>query len=149
MYELIFVLGLLLVGYIFGGIAEKRHYRSILQREAALRDLPVIASPFPTVANVTHGELVTGSVVISIDYFKRFLAGLRNLIGGRVSAYETLVDRGRREAILRMKEQAHAMGARYVFNIKLETSRVYQNTNDGGTGSIEILAYGTALVVRD
>lgn len=149
MYELIFIAVLLLVGYVFGTIAEKRHYRDIIRREAELRDIPVIATPIPQIPNVSQSALVSGSVVVSIDYFKRFLAGLRNLIGGRVSAYETLVDRGRREAILRMKEEARAMGAQYVFNIKMETARVYQNSKDGGTGSIEILAYGTALVVSD
>jgi uncharacterized protein YbjQ (UPF0145 family) len=47
---------------------------------------------------------VSGSVVVSVDYFKRFLAGLRTLVGGRVTSYETLLDRARREAILRCKE---------------------------------------------
>ncbi|MFT6733724.1 MAG: hypothetical protein ACJAS9_001914 [Polaribacter sp.] len=43
-----------------------------------------------------------------MDYFKRFLAGLRNIFGGRVVTYESLVDRARREAILRMKEKCPA-----------------------------------------
>ena len=88
--------------------------------------------------------LVAGSVVVSVDYFKRFLAGLRGLVGGRVVAYESLLDRARREAILRMKQQARELNAAMVFNIKIETSSISRNAR-GGVGSIEVLAYGTAL----
>jgi uncharacterized protein YbjQ (UPF0145 family) len=90
-------------------------------------------------------QLVIGSVVVSIDYFKRFLAGLRNLFGGRVTAYETLLDRARREALLRMKEQAEAAGAKLVFNVKYETSSISKGRKDT-VGSVEMLAYGTALI---
>jgi uncharacterized protein YbjQ (UPF0145 family) len=92
--------------------------------------------------------LVTGSVVISVDYFKRFLASLRTLIGGRVTSYESLLDRARREAILRMKEEASKLGADKVFNIKLETSSISKSAK-GKVGSIEVLAYGTALIPVD
>ena len=36
--------------------------------------------------------LVSGNVVVSVDHFKRFLAGLRNIVGGRLKAYETILD---------------------------------------------------------
>ena len=54
--------------------------------------------------------LVNGSTVVSNDYFKRLLAILRNIFGGRVKAYESLLDRARREAVLRMKDEAHSSG---------------------------------------
>ena len=110
---------LLLLGFIFGGIAERRHYRSIIERERNGRvlvfpeRLPPPQSPPPTTT------LVLGSVVISADYFKRFIAVLRMLVGGRLNTYETLLDRARREAILRMREEAEALGATTVFNVKL------------------------------
>ena len=56
-------------------------------------------------------------------------------------SYESLLDRGRREAMLRMKKQASALGADYVFNVKYETMAV----GGGRLASIEVLAYGTAL----
>ena len=89
--------------------------------------------------------LVTGSTVVSVDYFKRFVAALRNLFGGRVTPYESLLDRARREAVLRMKAEAQALGASLVFNIKYETASI---SKGGGytIGSIEVLAYGTALI---
>ena len=145
MWELGIFLVLLISGYVTGRIAETRHYRSIHEREEALRPVLLIASRH--LPDGTQGEttLVTGSVVVSVDYFKRFLAGLRNLFGGRVSSYETLLDRARREAILRMKQRAHEHGAQMVFNLKLETSSISKGARDA-IGSVEVLAYGTALV---
>ena len=144
--ELIIFLILLALGYGFGRAAEVRHFKSIRLREAALRNIPAIASkiPDPTL-RPRQTQLVTGNVVISVDYFKRFIAALRNLIGGRVTSYEMLVDRARREAVLRMKEEAQALGARLVFNIKLETASISQGRR-GTIGSVEVLAYGTAFI---
>lgn len=90
--------------------------------------------------------LVSGSVVISLDYFKRFLAGLRALVGGRIKSYEPLLDRARREAILRMKEEARSRGYKAVFNVRLETSRLASSRRNGkGTAGVEIIAFGTGL----
>ena len=58
-----------------------------------------------------HPSMVTGNVVISVDYFKTVVAGLRNLVGGNVNTYETLLDRARREALLRLQQQALELGA--------------------------------------
>lgn len=145
MYDLILFLVLLALGYGVGRYAEQKHYRSIIEREARLNALPAIAARTPPMDRVYRQALVIGSVVVSVDYFKRFLAALRNLFGGRVTAYESLLDRARREALLRMKEQAEAMGAGMVFNIKYETASISKGA--GKTiGSIEVLAYGTALI---
>ena len=90
--------------------------------------------------------LVTGSVVISIDYFKRLLALIRNIFGGRVSSYESLVERARREALLRMKEQAAQHGCAMVVNVRLETAAIgYRANSKQQIGSVETIAYGTAL----
>ena len=79
-----------------------------------------------------------------IDYFKKVVAGLRNIFGGRVSAYETLIERARREALLRMKEEAKLKGAESIFNVKLETASISKNAG-GQIGSVEVYAYGTAI----
>jgi len=140
-----FLLALLVVGYAFGRMAERRHYRSILLREDALRRIPAIATKFlPEDAAGAETFMVTGSVVVSVDYFKRFFASLRLFVGGRLTSYESLVDRARREAILRMKDQARRQGADSVFNVKLETASISKGRRDS-VGSVEVLAYGTAL----
>jgi uncharacterized protein YbjQ (UPF0145 family) len=148
MVDLIILIGLLALGYGFGRYAEKKHYKSIIKREKEFRGIPVVASRFPPVRKTfTDAKLVSGSVVISVDYFKQFIAALRNLVGGRVTSYESLVDRARREAILRMKAQADALNADIIFNVKLETCSIHKGKRNG-IGSVEVLAYGTALTKR-
>jgi len=145
MYDLIVLLVLLALGYGFGRYAESKHYKSIIKREKVLNAIPAVASKvIVPPRNELNSQLVTGSVVISIDYFKRFIAGLRNIFGGRVTSYESLLDRARREAILRMKEEAKKLNAELVFNIKLETSSIHKGRGNS-IGSVEVLAYGTAL----
>lgn len=146
MGQLIVFLALLALGFFFGRLAESRHYHSINLREDELRSLLVVADRMPPIQFQRHDScLVTGSVVISVDYFKTVAAGLRGIFGGRVGAYESLLDRARREAILRMQEEARALGAEAVFNLKFETSRIGQNAGKS-LGSVEVLAYGTALI---
>ena len=90
--------------------------------------------------------LVCGSVVISVDYFKRFLAGIRCFFGGRIKTYEPLLDRARREAIMRMKEAARSKGCNTIVNVRLETSRLASSRKNGkGIAGVEILAFGTGL----
>ncbi len=146
MLDLIIFITLLALGYGFGRYAEKRHYKSIIERETELNRMPAIVLRFPPPSTrLQKTELVMGSVVISIDYFKRVVAGLRALVGGRLKSYETLLDRARREAVLRMKEEADARGASMVFNVKMETSSISKGRNNN-IGSVEVLAYGTAII---
>lgn len=145
MWDLAALAVLLIVGYGFGRLAEKRHYRSIMTREDELRDVLTFTAKYPPLSvPVNDTDLVVGSVVISVDYFKRFVASLRNIIGGRMMSYETLLDRGRREAMLRMKEAARARGAGLIYNVKFETASISKGRH-GAIGSVEVFAYGTAL----
>jgi uncharacterized protein YbjQ (UPF0145 family) len=146
-FSLILFLVLLALGYGTGRYAEQRHYKSILRREDKLRGIPAIASKRASWEDRPPQTLmVTGSVVVSVDYFKRFVAGLRSLVGGRITTYETLLDRARREAILRMKQRAEDLGAYIVFNVKIETASISKGRKQT-VGSVEVLAYGTALIV--
>lgn len=147
MYDLIVFLVLLLLGYVFGQIAEKRHFSSIIEREQQLRALLCFSERHLPDVGPVDAALVSGSVVISIDFFKRFVADLRNLIGGRVSAYESLLERARREAILRMKAEARELGATSVWNVRLETASIYKGQKQS-IGAVEVVAYGTALTPR-
>lgn len=152
--ELLLQLGifavLLLVGLVFGRASEKRHFREIRRREAELRDLLVFSERRPPPdREFREATLVVGSVVIAEDYFKRIAAGLRGFFGGRVTVYESLMDRGRREAVLRMKEEARRRGATMVFNVRFETSSLAVDSGaQSPMFSAEFLAYGTALVPR-
>jgi len=133
---------LMVAGYGFGQMAERRHLKSLIAREREMNALPAIASRLPATDRAYEQCLVSGSVVIASDYFKTFVSGLINVFGGRVTPFESLIDRARREALLRMKAEARALDAAYVFNVKYETSRI----GSGRVPAMEVLAYGTALV---
>lgn len=143
MNDLIILGTLITLGYVFGKWAEKSHYKSIIAREKKYAKLPTTSTKKP-IGNQTvlTAELVCGSVVISVDYFKRTLAVLRNFFGGPVQSYETLVDRARREAVLRMKESCPK--ADQIINLRIETSSISKGGKNK-IGSVEVLAYGTAL----
>lgn len=144
--NLLIPLLLLLADYGAGRLAERRHYRSILRREEELSDLIiVICKTLPASMPASDTRLVMGSVVVSVDYFKRFVAQLRMIFGGRVHTYESLLDRGRREALLRMQKQARALGAAAIFNTRFETSSISKGAKNN-IGSVEVLAYGTAVI---
>ncbi|MBI9085102.1 MAG: heavy metal-binding domain-containing protein [Desulfobacterales bacterium] len=148
MYDLIFFFSLVALGYVAGTIAEKRHYRSIALRERASLRLPAVTLktvPYPA-GRIRSARLVTGSAVISVDYFKRLLAGFRNIFGGTIKSYESLVDRARREAVLRMKTEA--LGAAIIVNVRIETATIGKNAHKKGVGCIEAIAYGTAVALH-
>ncbi|MDG1952314.1 MAG: heavy metal-binding domain-containing protein [Gammaproteobacteria bacterium] len=150
MEQFIFIGLLFIVGYIAGSIAEKNHYRSIVSREAQTLHMLLVSTKNVIMedTDIVDAKMVQGSVVISIDYFKRILASLSNFFGGRVTVYESLVDRARREAILRMKEKAPK--AQIVMNLRVETSTISGNVNArNSVGSIEAIAYGTAISFRN
>jgi|TARA_Y100000310_G_scaffold145643_1_gene144965 uncharacterized protein YbjQ (UPF0145 family) len=149
MEQLIVVIVLIGLGYFIGSIAEKRHYRSIVSREAQLLHIPAVTvkNMIEQDVDIIDARMIQGSAVISIDHFKRLLASLRNIFGGKVAAYESLVDRARREAVLRMKEKAP--NADIVLNMRIETSTIGRSANSRRSiGSIEAIAYGTAVSYR-
>ena len=147
MTDLIIFLALLATGYTVGRIAERRHYRSILAREKEMANVMVFTNRFPPMTQQASQALVTGSVVISEDYFKRVVSGLQSLLGGRLRAYESLLDRARREAVLRMKREALDKGAKMIINVKFQTFSI-PGRNPKSFGAVEVMAYGTALTLR-
>ncbi len=137
----------LTVTYLVGSAIERRHFDSLRKREARLRAFPTVTfERLPEGWQVADSGLAMGSTVVSLDYFKRFLAGLRGILGGRVRSYEPLLDRARREALLRMTEGAVADGYDAIVNVRLETSRLASSRGRGkGTAGVEMLAFGTAV----
>ena len=146
--ELIIGLGiplvLVIVGRIVGARIERAHFLSLAEREARFRSRPTLSTKrFTPPLPIRSAELVTGSVVVSIDHFKRFISAFRMIVGGEVRAYSTLIERARREAVLRMMESRPDADA-YI-NTRLETSTLATATGNEGMGTIEVLAYGTAV----
>jgi uncharacterized protein YbjQ (UPF0145 family) len=144
MFDIYFILALTVIGFVVGQYLERRHYRSIEKRERELIGLPTTSSkrPIGSIPNPSRVELVEGACVISVDYFKRFLAGLRQFFGGNVRSYETLVDRARREAVLRLKERSR--DAHQIINLRIETSSITKGRKNQ-VGAVEVHAYATAI----
>lgn len=133
----------LVLGFVAGTIVEKLHYRSIRRRELGFVTLPAITcSHVPDESEVQRSQLALGSAVISVDRFKAFAAGLKKLFGGEIHAYSSLLDRARREALLRMKE--NFADADLFVNVRFETSTI-SNGGNSRIGSVEVLAFSTAI----
>ena len=150
-FSISFALLLLLLAFFTGEIIERRHYKDIRSREQRWKRFPTVT--FKRILSgweVEGSEMVYGNVVISVDHFKRFLAGLRGIFGGRIKSYESLMDRARREALLRLKKDAMGKGFHAIVNVRLETTRMANARQNGkGTAGIEVLAYGTGLKLRN
>lgn len=90
---------------------------------------------------VKHLGLVQGSSVRAKHVGRDFMAGLKNIFGGELKGYTELLQESRQEAVDRMQEQARAVGANAVLNIRFSTSSVT-------AGAAELFAYGTAVVLE-
>jgi uncharacterized protein YbjQ (UPF0145 family) len=84
--------------------------------------------------------IARGNIVRARNVGRDITQGLRNLAGGELKAYSTLLSTARDEAIERMEADAVAMGADAVVNVRIETSEISQ-------GASEVIAYGTAVTL--
>lgn len=90
---------------------------------------------------VKHLGMVSGNTVRSKHAGRDIMAGLKNIFGGELKAYTELLSESREEAVQRMIEQARAVGANAIVNVRFSTSSV-------AAGAAELYAYGTAVVVE-
>ena len=87
---------LIVVGRVVGSTLERNHYRDIIEREARFRAQPAVSNKqLDRPGLVQSASLAVGSVVISVDHFKRFLSGFRIIFGGEIRSYSSLIDRAR------------------------------------------------------
>lgn len=91
---------------------------------------------------VQHLGLVQGSTVRAKHAGKDIMASFKNLFGGELGSYTELLQESRDEALQRMQEQALAIGANAIVNVRFSTSAI-------AAGASEILAYGTAVIIED
>lgn len=145
-FELIifgFFLGL---GLFVGGYTERRHIRSLDEREASHRDIFVTQlKSFPeAVVGPTPPAFFVGEVVIATDYLKTFLTSIRKIFGGEMRSYQTLLTRARREALLRVVEQAHRGGYNAVCNVRFDGLDVGGNSKGRRAAMVTMMASATA-----
>jgi len=85
--------------------------------------------------------LVKGTVVQSKNFGKDFMAGMKTLVGGESVGYTEMLVEARQIATKRMVDEAAALGADAVVNIRYGSSAVMQ-------GAAEVITYGTAVRYR-
>lgn len=144
--DLLSILLILIVTYFIGKTIEKNHYKRIKKREKALIKKPYVSAgckTFRPKRPVKSVKLVTGEVVVSGDYFKNFVSKLKQLIGGRLTPFESIMDRARREALLRMRESAPH--ANIIVNTRIEYCMLNDENQHGQIPKCAVIAYGTAI----
>ena len=85
--------------------------------------------------------LVKGTVVQSKNFGKDFMAGMKTLVGGEIKSYTDMLVEARQIATKRMVDEANALGADAIVNIRFGSSAVMQ-------GAAEVIAYGTAVKLK-
>lgn len=86
--------------------------------------------------------LVKGTIVQSKNFGKDFMAGMKTLVGGEIKDYTDMLNEARQIAIKRMVDEAAALGADAIVNIRFASSSMMQS-------AAEVVAYGTAVKILD
>jgi len=86
--------------------------------------------------------LVRGNSTRARFFGRDIIAFFKNIAGGEISEYSDLLTSTRNAAIDRMVEEAKKMDADAVINVRFNTANVAQ-------GVSEILAFGTAVKLKD
>lgn len=139
---------LLGLGYFTGKIIARRHMALIVEAEHELSHIAIWTSPeFPKSLRGALPDgmsaLVVGNVTLGNDVFRSLIAMFQSIFGRNLSSFEGLCNRGRREAVIRMKRQADSLGANQILQVRFEGYSILGKK--GRTGGIEFLAYGTAI----
>ncbi len=82
--------------------------------------------------------VVKGNIVQTKNFGKDFMAGIKTLVGGEITQYTEMLNQARQIAVRRMVDEAQAMGADAIVNVRYASASVMQ-------GAAEVIAYGTAV----
>ena len=85
--------------------------------------------------------IVKGTVVQSKNFGKDFMAGMKTLVGGEITGYTEMLVEARQIATKRMVDEAEALGADAVINIRYGSAAMMQ-------GAAEVVVYGTAVKIK-
>jgi uncharacterized protein YbjQ (UPF0145 family) len=148
---LVFVLFMLGLGFFVGGATERAHFNRLDRREAEQSDFFVTQlKTFPGIASDgPPPQAFFGEAIIASDYLKNFIGGLRKFFGGEMGSYQKLLERARREALLRIIEEARASGYNAMCNVRFESADIGgNNTTAGNKAAVmaPIMVAGTAYL---
>ncbi len=86
-------------------------------------------------------QIVKGSIIQSKHMGKDLMASFKTIVGGELKGYSEMMNEARAKATRRMVEEAEALGADGVINIRYASAAVMQ-------GAAEVMAYGTAVKIK-
>lgn len=85
--------------------------------------------------------LVTGEALLGANVYKDLFSGVRDVVGGRTSAYEEELNKARKLALTSMKEKAENFGANAILGVQI----AYHNLGGTMGNTILVTMYGTAV----
>ena len=135
------------LGFVLGRFSEKKHLRSLEEREALHSNFLITdLKSFPMLSeNTKTPEMFIGEVTVATDYYKSFIGKLRNFFGGEMVCFEILKIRARREATMKIIEQAHEKGYNAICNLRLETADIGGSTLSRKSAvTVSVIASATA-----
>ncbi|MEZ4372789.1 MAG: heavy metal-binding domain-containing protein [Polyangiaceae bacterium] len=139
------VSSLLLIGWYWGARRRALHRESLAQRESQLEHVLVSSSKHYLGSGALAPRLVTVELVWGLDRFQAFLAALVNLFGGEMESVSEVMARARREALVRLKADAHAAGYDALANLRMETADI---GNDPQQRDLKVALIGSATAYR-
>ena len=105
----------------------------------------MIITTTPTIEGYPIREykgLVTGETIIGANFVKDFFAGIRDIVGGRSSSYESVLREAKDTALKEMEERAEMMGANAIVGVDLDYEALGSNSS-----MLMVTASGTAVVI--
>lgn len=139
-------------GCIIGCLTESAHYKRLAQDEQELSDVVVSDMKFlPANWHASNPIFVCENVAIANDYWKSFAFQFRKIFGGPCYGFQRMIERARREALVRMKRQAKRKGANVVWNVRFDYMTIQMGYHEGNhyyAAGVEVCAYGTAFFVK-
>ena len=151
-FYFVFPIAALVLWWVLGHLAERKHLRSLAEREAGIGDFAMtsLKTPVGCVPNPdTPPTLVCGEAVVASDGFKSWVFGLKNVVGGESKTFTRLFERARREAVLRMIAEAKAGGYNAICNVRFEGNDIGGNTSQPAKKNMNMAvcqAFGTAYL---
>jgi UPF0145 protein BVU_2335 len=86
--------------------------------------------------------VVTGETIVGANVFKDFLAGIRDIVGGRSGSYEKVLREAKDTSLAEMQQRAAELGANAIVGVDIDYETVGQNSS-----MLMVAVSGTAVVI--
>ena len=135
----------LLVPAFTGRYFERKHLKELDERERELKGSILVHNrKHPFIEGNVEARMYSGEVVIAADRFKTWLARWRQLVGGKIGSLAPVVERARREALLRAAEKASSDGFTELGNVRYNTASLKWANPQAKELLICVQVFGTA-----